>query len=112
MSELILLTDPVQPALPYAVDIEISAIAEENEDDQERYIAQAVTELHDVAALGGLINKQFVVDAKTALLIPKDARDFDDVDAQPIDKTSSRVGLSTISLYIEKSVDRRRGLCI
>lgn len=27
------------------------------------------------------------MDAKTALLIPKDARDFDDVDAQPIDKT-------------------------
>lgn len=83
MSELILPTDPVEIARPFAADLLISSAVEGNDVDQ--IIAEDIDSLHYVAALSGFINKPFAVDSKTALLIPALAQDFEEVDAQPID---------------------------
>ncbi len=84
MSELILPTDPVEIARPFATDLLIASAIEGVDDDQA--IAEEIDSLHYVAALSGFMNKPFVVDSKTALLVPRTAQDFDEVDAQPLDR--------------------------
>lgn len=83
MSDLIIPKSPLEIAMPFAVDIEISSVAEEDID--EALLAKDMEALHYVAALSGFMNKPFIVDSRTALLIPPE-RDGLDTDAQPLDQ--------------------------
>ncbi|MDB5167477.1 MAG: hypothetical protein JWN26_622 [Candidatus Saccharibacteria bacterium] len=84
MTELILPINPVEIARPFAVDVAVSSLFEDGEQDQA--ILDGINSLHYIAALSGFIHKPFVVESKSALLVPFGAQDFDVVDAQPIEE--------------------------
>ncbi|TAL14851.1 hypothetical protein EPN95_01330 [Patescibacteria group bacterium] len=84
MTELILPTDPVEIARPFAVDVHISSQFDDPE--FEETILDGIHSLHYVAALSGFIDKPFHVESRSALLVPSVVQDFDVVDAQPLEE--------------------------
>jgi hypothetical protein len=86
MTELILPTNPVEIALPFAVDIEISSVVDE-EIVQDETIKRSVDDLHYIASPSGLVDKRYIVDVNSGLLIPKDAEEDDEVEADILEST-------------------------